>query len=225
MLCAMWRRPALAVSAVLVCACGSSAARPATGSGTTGGAASGSPPPSQRCGPAGAATLAADGAGRVYVRGGSVIACSSRSGRHYVLGSHGSCLGGRTRVAPVAVAGPLVAYGTRTCGVDTSQSAVHVRRLSDGSALRTLTASTSIRRPESFVSVTALVLARDGAVAWIAVGGSILGGTRFTEVHAFTGGRARVLDRGAGVDPKLLRLAGGVVRWRHGGAWRSARLA
>jgi hypothetical protein len=128
------------------------------------------------------------------------------------------------RVAPVAVRGLLVAYGAQRCGVDTGSSQVLVRRLSDGSVLASRPATTTLLGAESYVSVSAIALASDGAVAWISVGASIVSQRRTIEVHALDRGGVRRLDAGSAIAPAVLELRGSVLRWRHGGEWRSARL-
>lgn len=133
-------------------------------------------------------------------------------------------MAGASRIAPVAVSGTLAGYGSERCGVDTGSSEVVVRRLSDGHTLATEPATTSRLGPESYVSVSALVLAPDGAAAWISVGGSIVGHRRLVEVHALDPRGERTLDAGSSIAPTVLRLEGATVRWRHGGVWRSARV-
>jgi hypothetical protein len=125
----------------------------------------------------------------------------------------------------VAVSGVLVAYGSQRCGVDTGSSTVVVRRLSDGVMLSQQPASITPIGPESYVMVTALVLAGDGDVAWISTSHSIVGGRGSTEVHAFDRRGVRLLDHGAGIDTAQLRLRHAKVSWKHGIAWRSATLA
>jgi hypothetical protein len=218
----MKRRVLQGAIAVMLAACGSSAAHSTATSAPLGDASSPAP---IACGPASAKTLAASSKARVYVSGGLVYGCAHAGKRQYLLGQRASCLGGRTRVAPVAVSGVLVAYGSQQCGVDTGRSTVVVRRLTDGSTLSQQPATTTPTGPESYVMVTALVLAGDGAAAWISVSHSIVGGHSTTEVHALDRHGTRRLDHGAAVGTAQLRLAGTKVSWKHGTAWRSATLA
>jgi hypothetical protein len=44
------------------------------------------------------------------------------------------------------------------------------------------------------------------------------------EVHAAAGGHDSVLDSGAGIDPRSLKLHGSTLTWRHDGATRRATL-
>src|SRR5947209_7910333 len=99
---------ALAALAALLCACGSSSARSSAGAG----------PP---CGPAGARTVAADAQARVYVKNGRVYGCSDRARRSYMLGAT-TCRPAGQMIAPVALAGRLVAYGSEQCGIDTGSA-------------------------------------------------------------------------------------------------------
>src|SRR5947209_5680003 len=156
-------RTAMTVAAVLLCACGASSAQPASGSGAGSGAAAGVP-----CGPADGQTLAASRSGRVY-------GCAHGSARRYLLGSN-SCRPAGPAIAPVAVAARLAAYGSSRCAVDTGTAEVVFRRLGDGTVLDRESATTARLRPESYVRVTALVLASDGAFAWISSAHSVIGG-------------------------------------------------
>lgn len=226
-------RLAMLAVAILLGACGSSAAHSgtvssgsstATGSGVGSGSASGSGPGhSPACGPPGAHTLAADRQARVYVAAGRVIACRRGSARRFPLGQSQTCLGAHARIHPVAVSGQLVAYAAEHCQIDTGSSLVEVLALSDGAKRVSLSASTSPRRPESYVAVSALAFA-PGELAWISVSASVIGGGRTVEVHVLDRRGVRVLDSGPGIAPGRLRLGAGKLSWQRGGAWHTARL-
>src|SRR5579859_4672662 len=128
----MKRRVVLSVVAVLLAACGSSAAHSA---GTTSAPASPAGDASRAaavvCGPSGAKTLASSSQARVYLSHGQVFGCAHGASRSFLLGQRMSCLGGRARIAPVAVTGVLAGYGSERCGVDTGASTVVVQRLSE----------------------------------------------------------------------------------------------
>jgi hypothetical protein len=217
--------PALLLSvAVLAPAACASAHKPASsGSGTSAAAAGAG------CLRSGGRTLAADRSARVFSMRGYVYACVNATGRSVRLGGAGFCNRPAARVAPVGLAGNVVAYGLQTCGVDTAQSAVVVRDLGSDRRLADLPASTLPLRPESFVSVRSLVLRSDGSVGWIAAVDSIVGGAHTSyEVHRFSGGAGALLDAGASIDPSSLRLAGGRLSgrltWRDGSVVRSSPL-
>jgi hypothetical protein len=214
---AVLRRLSVAAAMVALAACGSSAALP---SGSAGGAAA-----ARGCGPAGARTLAASTVARVYSVRQTVYGCSDHTGRRTRLGVTSSCIQNEL-IGPVRVAGELAAYGDEICGVDTGSTSVIVLRLSDRRRLTSEPAVTGLLLPESYESVESLVVKADGAVAWIATGGSIVGhGRGSVEVHAVAGGMRRLLDAGAGIRPGSLRLSGSRVTWEHGSTTRSATLA
>ena len=178
----------------------------------------------QSCRPAGAHTLAADRAARVYSLSGAVYACLEATGRRQKLGGAGVCNLPAGRVGPVRLAGARVAYGLETCGVDTASSSVLVRGLAGGGQPTDLTAATLPLRAESFVSVAALVLRGDGAVGWIAGVDSVVSHGETYEVHRFEHGKSTLLDSGAAIRASSLRLVRARMTWRDGSATRSARL-
>jgi hypothetical protein len=154
---------------------------------------------------------------------GVVVGCAGGSQRGFVLGRSGLCIGA-TRVAPVSVVGALAAYGAERCGVDTGSTQVIVRRLTDGAILAQTPATSTRMGPESYVQVTALVLARSGSAAWIASGASIVGHRHIVEVRAYEHGTLRRLDSGAAIDLYKLELTGSHLRWKHGANWKTATL-
>jgi hypothetical protein len=176
-----------------------------------------------RCGPATGQTLAADKAARVYALGNTVYGCALGGMRSYRLGQRQTCIGTSRAGPAVTVAGRLAAYGLSRCGVDTGFTQVLVRRLTDGTQLRAVPA-TSPPGPESFQSVDSLVLKADGAVAWIGTGRSIVGHGKVIEVRKADRGGAALLDSGAAVDSGSLRLRHSKLTWKHGGETRSATL-
>jgi hypothetical protein len=214
---------------VVLASCGSSAAKSAGGTSTASsanastGSATGSTAATTRCGPPSAKTLAGDGRVRVYVLGQAVYGCSVARGRSFRLG-HVSRSIDESRVAPVAVAGDLAAYGLTRFGVDTVRASVVVRRLTDGTVLKELGATRAVGA-EAFESLGSVVVMADGAVAWIGTESSFAAGRRRSiEVHAAGAGGDRVLDSGPGVDPTSLRLHGSRLSWVDGGATRHATL-
>ncbi|HSO99023.1 MAG TPA: hypothetical protein VLP43_08720 [Solirubrobacteraceae bacterium] len=183
-------------------------------------------PPSGRatppCGPPGASTLAADAQARVYSSGG-VFGCTRGNPASVPLGgSTNSCLGSAL-IGPVALAGATAAYAAERCGVDTGSTSVAVRRLSDGRQLVSVPAG-SPPAPESYTSVTAIVVRSGGGVAWIAVSRSLGRPHANIEVWRVTHGATRRLDTGPGVAQHSLRLHGGCLTWRDRNRTRSATL-
>ena len=175
------------------------------------------------CGPASATTLAHDNVARVYAVDNAVYGCATGAGHSFRLGARLSCVG-TSRAGPVfALAGRLVGYGLSRCGVDTGFTQVVVRRLTDGTQLRSLPA-TGVVGPESYQSVGSLVLRADGGVAWIGTGSSIVGGRKLIEVRKADRSGAALLDSGRAVDSGSLRLHGSKLTWMHGGQVRSATL-
>jgi hypothetical protein len=178
------------------------------------------------CRPAGARTLAADRTARVLSMHHSVYGCVDATGKLLNLGGASICNLPAGRVAPVSLAGDVVAYGLEKCGVDTGSSTVVVRNLATGRRLADLPAFAHPLGPESFVSVAALVLRRDGAVGWIAGGQSIVThGPASYEVHRFESGKSSLLDSGTAIAPSSLRRAGSRMTWRDGGVTHSAALS
>lgn len=175
------------------------------------------------CGPAGAKTLSADGAARIYQTGESVYGCAESSGRSYLLAADQS-RPGQPHIGRVALAGVVAAYGETTSGVDTISAQVIVRRLDNGRTLHNAAATTRPPGPEYFESIYAVVVKADGAVAWIAHAGSILQKEAGTEVDRIDRrGEAR-LDSTAAGDITGLMLRGSRLSWRHGRASKTATL-
>jgi hypothetical protein len=156
----------------------------------------------------------------VYALKGSVYGCDLGTSRRTRLGNTKSCVAAAL-VNHVALAGDLVAYGVQRCGVDTGTASVSVLRLSDGKRLRGFAAVSGAIGPESFESVTDIVVKRDAAVAWIATVSSIIGHGMNVEVQA----NGKLLDSGADIKPHSLQLRGSKLTWRHGSVTRSASLS
>jgi len=153
-----------------------------------------------------------------------VYGCSLGGLRSFRLGNEARSIR-EGRVGPLAVAGRDAAYGLSRYGVDTLPATVIVERLIDGKQLHNSSATTQPLGPEFFQSVESIVVRSDGAVAWVAKAGSIIS-RRPADVEVNrTDTRGRLLlDSGAGIDPKSLRLHDSTVSWRHGSATHSATL-
>lgn len=177
------------------------------------------------CAPAGAHRVASSASAEVYSSRGTVYGCSEKTGRRTKLGQTTSCIRADL-ISHARVAGELAAYADERCGVDAGFTTVVVVRLSDGKRLKSDPATTGRTLPESYQSVDSLVLRRDRRVAWIATAHSIIRpSSADIEVHADDRRGARLLDSGAGIDPRSLRLHGSRLTWRDGGATRTVRLS
>lgn len=177
------------------------------------------------CRPSGSRTLATDHGARAFSWHGSVYGCVDSTGQLRKLGGAGFCNLPAGHVAPVSLAGDLVAYGVESCGVDTGSAAVVVRNLATGRRLVDVPAMTRSLGPESYASVEALVLRRNGAVGWIAGGQSIVTHRpRSYEVHRYEGGKGSLLESGTAISPSSLQLAGSQMTWQDAGVTRSAGL-
>ncbi len=175
------------------------------------------------CGPSGARTRAGNSRAQVYSVGDAAFGCAAGGGRSFRLGVTLSCIGSEL-VGPVVVAGPIAAYGSERCGVDTGFTRVLVRDLRTGARL---SASPAVTAPgaESFVSLGSLVARRNGAAAWIAVARSLGSHLSHIELRRVNGHGVTLLDSGGAIGPRSLRLHGTWLTWRHGGQPRTAKLA
>lgn len=215
-------RICLAACVVLLGACGSSSGHSSPSSSSTTSTTT-TPAGKVVCGPTGHRTLVSDRRARVFVSGSHVFGCARGGARPYDLGRATTCLGGAL-AGPFALSGARVAVALKTCGVDTGRSAVVVRRLDTGVVVARRPATTSGLGAESYVTVSAIVLGASGSYAWITEAASIVSHRRAIQVHAAGPAGARILDSGAGIRPRSLRLSGTVLRWRNGGQLRSAQL-
>ena len=176
------------------------------------------------CPPSGTVTIASSPSARVYRVGeepfGGVFGCVIGGTASYELAP-----GGQTHATPVVLVGQLAAYGLSSFGVDTGTTSVVVRRLSDGAQLLDVPA---VAKPyplvEAVQGVTGLVLAPDGAVAWIGQEHSLGTGQTVTEVVKDDASGETVLDSGAGIDTSSLQLSGSTVTWLDAGVTKTATL-
>ncbi len=176
------------------------------------------------CGPAHAHTLVASRAVRIYLVRETVYGCAGASGKSHRLGKRGFCPL-QACVGRVALAGRTAAYELDTFGVDTSSSGVVVRNLANGRVLMNRGAIWNVPGPESFESVSSIVVKRDGAVAWIAKVSSIGHPSALFEVHRDDRQAHDLLDSGPGIAPRSLRLHGSTITWTDAGKTRSATLS
>lgn len=152
-----------------------------------------------------------------------MFGCAHGGSAPLALGRATTCLGGAL-AGPAAVSGVRVAYALKTCGVDTGRSAVLVRRLDTGQLVEQRPATATVLGPESYVTVSSIVLSPTGAVAWITEAASIISHRRAIQVHAAGPAGTRILDSGPGIASRSLRLRGKVLHWLDAGQMRTARL-
>jgi hypothetical protein len=158
----------------------------------------------------------------VYSLHQTIYGCSVARGRSFRLG-HAPRAVVESRIGSVAVGGDLAAYAIQSFGVDTASASVVVRRLTDDRKVKELRATRAVG-VEAFQSVGSVVVRASGAVAWIGLEHSIVGGSTAIEVHASGAGGDQVLDSGSRIDPTSLRLHGSRLSWSDGGATRHATL-
>lgn len=169
------------------------------------------------CPPAGAHVLARDRVLRVYTPAGSrplaqtVVACLVRQGSRMTLVRAAP----RTSVGTIVLSGPLVAYLRKSFGVDTSGTTLVVANVATRRTLRETGVGASTDAGLLFYErVTDLVLARDGAVAWIAAHRGPGPGTPTLAVHAAPPTATPVvLDEGPSIGATSLSLSGRMLSW------------
>jgi hypothetical protein len=174
------------------------------------------------CEPFQARTLASDRAAVVYSFDGSAYACLRPTGPSYKLGSVRLCIGA-TFAGPFALAGDVVAYGAKTCGVDFSSSEVIARNLKTGGVLhREPDASNTLVEQEG--GLRSIVVKLDGSIAWIATERSLGNHRRLLQVRKDDRGGDTLLSSSLAVLPSSLKLHGSRLTWRDAGKLRSATL-
>lgn len=121
--------------------------------------------------------------------------------------------------------GRVAAYALVSFGVDTGPVEVVVVRLSDDQELGRFPA-TNGPFAESFQSIGSIVVASDGAVAWIGRQTSIGRSGPMIQVLEARGSASAgtQLDSGTAIALGSLRLQGSTLTWRHGSATRHATL-
>ncbi|HEY6398400.1 MAG TPA: hypothetical protein VIX82_13200, partial [Solirubrobacteraceae bacterium] len=121
------------------------------------------------CGPAGAQTVVADRAARIYrVPTGhnplgtlyNYFGCTARGGKPQLLASTTPM----SRVREIKLSGAVVGFIVDEHGVDTGSSTLTVRNLTSGGVLHT--ASVSYMVPRLFDSLVTYVLSASGNLAW-----------------------------------------------------------
>jgi hypothetical protein len=172
----------------------------------------------------GAKTIAANRHVRVFRARGEVFGCRRSANRAYEIGHGGQECQNNDLIDSAVVAGNFVGLNVRTCSLDSSDSKVSLVNLRDG---RGRFSSAPLSTPGSvagYDAVRGMVLTAAGRFAWIGVRlsrGDIVAAEVRRRLPGFSD-RSAVLDSGAGIDPRSLRLRGSQVRWRDNGVARSA---
>jgi hypothetical protein len=187
------------------------------------------------CGGSSARTVLENQRARVYVAGNFYYGCH-RGRRRVELGQAGGdddcCSSGGASAAThtLRLKGRLVAFGSESVSHAYGYFLVEVIDLVTRRRVFSVPTS-SLDRNSSYGFVftrgggptTDLVLAADGAVAWI-VNRIDAPGVVPYEVHRCDRRGCAMLSRNATIEPRSLTLKGGIIRWRQGGAERRARL-
>jgi hypothetical protein len=213
---------------LLVAAAPTDAVRPATAA-------------SRGCASAHSRLVLADAQARVFVPPENAhfetqiaYGCADRHGRSYQLGSVLEC-GSPSGCEGVAektlrLVGPIVAYeGFYVGGFSGgTEWEVTVRDLRTGRVLHEVPTGTPANPHPGYVgvgSITALVLKRDGAAAWIAEDNErSFGHAPYFDVEAVDHSGVRLLASGTGIAPGSLALKGSRVSWKTGRSRFSATL-
>ncbi len=174
------------------------------------------------CAPAGSRVLASSGVAALYRAGGSVYGCLGS--RDTLLGPS-SALSHPTRIARQVLAGRFAGVDVAQMGVDTFASSVKVVDLASGATVASAPATAALRRPESFIQVSAMAITPAGTLAWIGSASAIGMPAPTYEVRTLHGSAQRLLARGPRIDPHSLALSGTTLRWRQDGRTATASIA
>ena len=155
-----------------------------------------------------------------------VFGCRRSADRAYAIGDAGGECQNYDLVDGAVVAGNFVALNVRTCSLYGSSSTVKLVNLRDG-RVRFASAPLSTVGPDtSYDAIRGMAVTAAGRLAWLGVrvaGGAVVEAEVHRRVRG-TSGASVVLDSGTGIDPRSLRRAGSLLRWRHDGTPRSARI-
>jgi hypothetical protein len=126
----------------------------------------------------------------------------------------------------VVLAGTTVAYASEFMGIDFGTASVTTFDLRRARTIASLDAWTFIEQglPESFYSVTGIVLETSGSMAWLSRMRAISGSTSYQVHEVGPSGSTALLDHGPEVQPTSLRLSKGTVSWMNGSTGMSAQL-
>ena len=152
-----------------------------------------------------------------------VFGCARGSKRSYYLGlvPYGGP-SGSGGVLPLALVGPVVAYGVGSAFPEHSFHEVWVRNLATGKLLHRMPNGSPPEPGDVGIGDTeAIVVRPDGSVAWIATASDELGGVQVRSVDK-TG--SHLLAASPEIEPDSLALAGSTLYWTQGGKPMSASL-
>jgi hypothetical protein len=171
-----------------------------------------------------AKTLAGNSDIRIYSlggRGATVFACIRPAGPQVRLGPRHADGWGAALRGPFAIGAPWAGgVEVRQTGLDTDKVYSVARNVRSGRAIHCLIGASGLAgRLPRFARVA---LSRSGVLAWSDVmpGGSAGGQIGVCELH----GRVRVLDQGAGVVLRSLRLHGSTLTWQDSRGTQSAQI-
>jgi hypothetical protein len=175
------------------------------------------------CAPTAAKTLRASSAARIYSQGTQLYGCLGA--RRTRLGSlRGTVPSPATRIALYALSSRYAGIDKVDMGVDTLSSIVALIDLRTGARIATAPATTPKQRPESFITVTAMVVDPNGTLAWIGERSAIGVPQPTFEIHALNAARDRLLASSAKIAPKSLRRHGETLSWNNDGHTKTATL-
>jgi len=155
-----------------------------------------------------------------------VFGCRRSANRAYAIGDAGGECQNYDLVDSAVVAGNLAALNVRTCSLYGSSSSVHLVNLRDGRGRYAAAPLSTTGTNASYDAIRGMVLTAAGRFAWIGVRvsrGAIVAAEVRRRGHG-SAERAIVLERGAGIDPRSLRLRGSRVHWRNAGIAGSGQI-
>lgn len=160
---------------------------------------------------------------RLYSSTGALYGCDG--GRRTRLGALSATrLAPATRISLFALAGRYAAIDSAQMGIDTFDSTVSIYDLASGRRVGTAPGTTPEDRAESFITVAALAVNRNGVLAWIGRRSAIGVPQPTYELHILSAGKNTLL---ATSTAKLagLQLTLTAVSWADaGGVRHSAHL-
>jgi hypothetical protein len=177
-----------------------------------------------KCPPANEGVVAADAQAVVYEAGIGVAGCAYGAKRTYYFGlaPYGGP-DGSGGVLPIALAGPVVAYGAgKNFAFGHSFREIWVRNLRTGKLIHRIPNGSPAESGSIGLGVTEAIMVKgDGSVAWIVRAGTALGGIQVRSADK-TG--SHLLAASPEIAPESLALAGSTLYWTQGGKPMSATL-
>lgn len=152
-----------------------------------------------------------------------VFGCAVGARRSYRLGrtDEGSAAGS-VGTGPFALAGPVVAYSASEFTETLNRNEIVVRNLADGEIMHRVPNGSPAKSGDvGLGETTAIVVKRDGSVAWITRASKELGSIQVRSVDA---AGSHMLAASPEIEPGSLALAGSTLYWTEGGKPFSATL-